>query len=183
MIGGQPPGMPSLAVAAARNNAAWVDAVARSHGVPTRSDGTAWRADGRMPPFYPNLVTLDPAVEPGPLLADPPRGAAAGWGLKDSFAALDLALQGFVPAFDAVWLARTESRASTGGAARVATPDSLVRWIRGWGETPQGAEIFLPSLLDMPGVRFYAVESEGKATAGLAALLDAEVAGSCASPP
>ena len=117
MIGGQPPGMPSLAVAAARNNAAWVDAVARSHGVPTRSDGTAWRADGRMPPFYPNLVTLDPAVEPGPLLADPPRGAAAGWGLKDSFAGLDLALQGFVPAFDAVWLARTEPRASTGGAS------------------------------------------------------------------
>ena len=54
-----------LVAAAVRNNAAWVDAVARSHGVTTRGDSRTWRADGRMPPFYPNLVTIDPAVARG----------------------------------------------------------------------------------------------------------------------
>ena len=44
--------MLSLAIAAARNNAAWVDAVARSHGVATRCDAAAWRADGEMPPLF-----------------------------------------------------------------------------------------------------------------------------------
>jgi hypothetical protein len=169
--------MPDMTAAAACNNAAWVDAVARSHGVPTRHSGGAWRADGRMPPFYPNLVTLDRAAEAGVLVGDPPRGAPAGWGLKDSFATLDLAAEGFVPVFEASWIVLAGSPERSCGAARVTTPEGLARWVRGWGETPQGAAIFVPALLDAPGVRFYAAEADSGATAGLAALLDDEVAG------
>ena len=168
--------MPGIVAAAVRNNAAWVDAVARSHGVATRRDGPALRADGPMPPFYPNLVTLDPTLDAPALVADPPRGAAAGWGLKDSFAALDLTPEGFVPAFDATWIACDAAPAGA-GALRIATPEGLARWTRGWGGTPEGATIFLPALLAAPGVRFYAVEAAGVVEAGLAALVDAEVAG------
>src|SRR4051812_11656702 len=118
--------MLSLATAAARNNAAWVNAVARSHWMATRCDGSAWRADGRMPPFYPNLVTLDPEVDARTLLDDLPRGAAQGWGLKDSFARLDLTSDGFVPVFEAVWIARTtRGPAADGAVTRVTTPEGL----------------------------------------------------------
>ena len=169
--------MSSLAAAAARNNAAWVDAVARSHGVPARQDGAAWRGDGRMPRFYPNLVTLDPAAGADALLGDPPRGAAEDWGLKDSFAVLDLAPEGFVPLFDAEWLVRDPAPARAGEAGRVTTVEGLGRWTRGWGEAPEDAAIFRPALLEAAGVRFYAVEADGRAVAGIAALVDAEVAG------
>ena len=165
-----------LARAAAQNNAAWTDAVARSHGVATRRDGGAWVADGRTPPFYPNVVTLDPGADARALLAAPPRGAAAGWGLKDSFAVLDLAAEGFVPLFDAAWLACGAAPWRPGGAFRVTTEAGLARWVRGWGEAPDGA-VFLAGLLGAPGVRFYAVEAGGAAMAGLAACIDAEVAG------
>jgi hypothetical protein len=167
----------SLAAAAARNNAAWVDAVARSHGVSTRRDAGAWKADGRVPPFYPNLVVLDPAADPRELLADPPRGAARGWGLKDSFATLDLAPDGFVPVFDATWIAQGAVPAVADGVERVATPEGLGEWTRGWGETPPGAAIFLPILLDVPEVRFYALREGGAVVAGIAAMVEDEVAG------
>ena len=133
--------MPGIVAAAVRNNAAWVDAVARSQGVATRRDGRALRADGPMPPFYPNLMTLDPTLDAPALVADPPRGAAAGWGLKDSFAALDLTPEGFVPAFDATWIACDAAPAGA-GALRLATPDGLARWTRGWGGTPGGQRSF-----------------------------------------
>ena len=169
--------MSSLAAAAARNNAAWVDAVARSHGVPARQDGAAWRGDGRMPRFYPNLVTLDPAAGADALLGDPPRGAAEDWGLKDSFAVLDLAPEGFVPLFDAEWLVREPAPTRAEEAGRVTTVEGLGRWTRGWGEAPEDAAIFRPALLEAAGVRFYAVEADGRAVAGIAALVDGEVAG------
>ena len=63
------------------------------------------------------------------------------------------------------------------GALRITTPEGLARWTRGWGGAPEGATIFLPALLAPPGVRFYVMEAAGVVEAGLAALVDAEVAG------
>src|SRR4051812_27494257 len=98
-----------------------------------------------MPPFYPNLVTLDSEVDVRSLLADLPRGAAQGWGLKDSFARLDLTSDGFVPAFEAIWIARTtEASGAAGTVMRVTTPEAFSHWIEGWGETQPGDPIFLP---------------------------------------
>ena len=47
-------------VLAARNNALWCDAVARSHGVACTTDDVAWTASTRTPPYYPDAVTLSP---------------------------------------------------------------------------------------------------------------------------
>ena len=121
-------------------------------------------------------MTLDPGADAEALLADPPSGATTAWGLKDSFAALYLASEGFVPAFDANWIARTEVPRSASAATRVATREDLDYWISGWGETPQGAAIFLPTLLERR-VSFYALEAQGQVTAEIAALVDVEVAG------
>ena len=82
---------------AARNNAAWCDAVCSAHGHPGELSDSHWLNRAPAPPFYPNLVTLDRA--PGPALAAvqeleaaPP---SASWAVKDSFAVLPLERAGF----------------------------------------------------------------------------------------
>ena len=47
---------------AARNNAAWCDAVCCAHGRSPRFEPLAWCHDGPGLRFYPNLVTLDPTL-------------------------------------------------------------------------------------------------------------------------
>lgn len=43
---------------AAANNAAWCDAVCRSHGLTGVFRPTSWSCVGEVPPLYPNLITL-----------------------------------------------------------------------------------------------------------------------------
>ena len=95
---------------AARNNAAWCDAMARAHNTAGAFDAAAWVNWRPAPRFYPNLVTLG-GPEHGDaqlrairrLMAAPP---APGWAVKDSFAALDLAPLGFHLPFEARWIHR-----------------------------------------------------------------------------
>ena len=50
------------AVQAARNNAAWCDAVCRAHGGATEFSAGLWRNRSASPPVYPNVIALDPSV-------------------------------------------------------------------------------------------------------------------------
>ena len=43
---------------AARNNAAWCDAVCRAYGAPGEFDDELWLTRRPAPPLYPNAVTL-----------------------------------------------------------------------------------------------------------------------------
>jgi hypothetical protein len=87
---------------AALNNAEWCDAVCRSHGLPTRFAGDVWVCLRRSPMFYPDAVTLAPAVAPADVLRD--IDTSAGCSVKDSFATLDLAPHGFEVLFEAEWI-------------------------------------------------------------------------------
>ena len=88
---------------AARNNAHWCDAVCRAHGLTPVFDGDLWSSARRTPPFYPDAVTLAPGV-PARAVLDAVDGTA-GCSVKDSFADLDLARDGFRVLFDAQWIA------------------------------------------------------------------------------
>jgi len=152
---------------AARNNAAWCDAVARSHDAGGRFLADLWFSDRQLPLFYPNLVTLTAEGEApqrdrvATLIA---RGPPLPWAVKDSFARLDLTALGFDCLFEASWISfRSPGTASapTDSSIRWRKIDSaaeLVAWEKAWRrELPTGsAAIFPPALLQDPDIAFLA---------------------------
>ena len=143
--------------AAARNNAEWCDRVCRLHGqAGTYHDG-GWTVPRRSPPLYPDAITLDPAATIDAILAA--IDTSPGCSLKDSFACLDLASEGFHVLFEAQWICRDTNAASPEAPTgmrweRVRAPAVLRQWERAWNqydvEIPAG--LFHPSLLDEDAV-------------------------------
>jgi hypothetical protein len=89
---------------AAADNARWCESVCRAHGLAGRFSPGAWTSSVRTPPFYPDAVTLDPAVQAADILGA--IDTSAGCSVKDSFANLDLSDAGFEVLFDASWIHR-----------------------------------------------------------------------------
>jgi hypothetical protein len=167
---------------AALNNAAWCDAVCRAHGGSTSVTADCWRNEAPSPQFHPNLITLredaQAAVEREirglDLRLDP------GWGIKDSFADLELRTLGFGLLFEASWLWR-EAAAATPSAARAgdlhwapaATSSELADWERAWkrslGDTREARPDrprFPPALLAREDIAFCAGHRDGAIVAG-----------------
>jgi hypothetical protein len=165
---------------AAHNNAAWCDVVCRAHGGLTEFAPGLWRNRRPSPPVYPNLVTLTPTAVAAQLagvrelLAE---GLPAGFGVKDSFCALDLRPLGFGVLFEAEWLGRPAGAPAQPGPpgtriARVTTGDELVAWEAVWhGEPahPSAPRLFPPVLLADPDVAFLALYAGQALVAGLVA--------------
>jgi hypothetical protein len=82
----------SLVRAAARNNAAWCHAFARTHGIAGRFQAAFWSSPVRTPAYYPDAVTLRPNFAVESLLFG--IDAGEGCSVKDSFACLDLGAAG-----------------------------------------------------------------------------------------
>lgn len=157
---------------AARNNAALCDAVCSAHGNRGEWSSGYWLTRSATPPYYPNLVTFDPACEKAmtgvaELERDRPSPA---WGLKDSFAVLSLEREGFRLLFQAEWITRPSlpsdrpSRAGTylrieSESARTGPPDlpGLADWENAWGEGDGQERIFLPALLQRSEIAFLAI--------------------------
>lgn len=157
--------------AAARNNALWCDAVGRAHGAPGVFHDALWLSHGDMPRFYPNAVTLAPdgAAEQLAHLAGL-AAARASFGVKDSFAALDLRPLGCDVLFEATWLARPgDAPLPTTGDRWAVVDDAaeLAHWEAAWAglaagqSVPDAERIFRPALLAEPGVRFLAGRRDG----------------------
>ena len=152
------------AVLAIRNNAEWCDLVCRTHGVPTSLDRYAWTAQRRPPPLYPDAVTLRAHVPAHDMLSLVDR--SRGCGVKDSFASLDLAADGFRLLFEAEWIYRqpTPPRANIQlNWSVVRTTDELLAWTAGHG----GGETFRPALLDDPRVAILTARDESGVVAGV----------------
>jgi hypothetical protein len=142
-------------VLAARNNALWCDAVARSHGVACTTDDVAWTASTRTPPYYPDAVTLSPDAGEYDVLAR--IDDSDGCSVKDSWSRLDLSMEDFARLVVGEWVWLDPSVASTRLAAdsrwqRLTTPAEMAEWVRGWASDPDAEAILRPSLLDEPGV-------------------------------
>lgn len=162
---------PADAVApAVANNAAWCDLVCRTLDLPTRWTADAWTAPRRTPDGYPDAVTLRPQAEAGPLLAAVDR--SPGCSVKDSFARLDLAPEGFAVLFEATWLQRPaadpgQRLALDWRAARTAA--ELASWAEG-----HDLDVFVPGLLGADGLTFFSAPRTG---AGFAAYRTGDVVG------
>jgi hypothetical protein len=146
---------------AARNNALWCDAVARAHGVEATLDDTAWTAQTRTPPYYPDAVTLSPDVEEHDLLAR--VDDSDGCSIKDSWARLDLSPEDFARLVvgEWVWLDPTTpltvpESTTPRSWERVTTAGEMSTWVQAWSSDPEAVAILRPSLLDEPGVHVLA---------------------------
>lgn len=170
---------------AARNNAAWCDAVCRAHGAGGEMHASAWFTRHPPPPFYPNLVTLSGARAAARQLAHLERLLALphlrDWAAKDSHAALDLAPLGMRVLFEASWIWRDASPVASLGpewsTARVDDGAGLAAWELAWngGAAPLG--LFKAGLLADPNLRFLSVRRAGSHVGGAVASLASEVVG------
>jgi hypothetical protein len=166
---------------AARNNAEWCDLVCRLHGqTGTYHDG-GWTVPKRSPPLYPDAVTVDSGASIDAILAA--IDTSPGCSLKDSFASLDLASEGFHVLFEAQWICREAGAPSPEAPAgmrweRVRDPAVLRRWERAWNQydfdIPPG--LFHPSLLDEDAVMIMAGYRDEAIVAGAIANRSATVA-------
>lgn len=170
-------------VLAATNNAHWCDAVARSHGVRCTTDGDAWTAATRTPPYYPDAVTLSPTVGEYDVLAR--VDDSDGCSVKDSWSRLDLAIEDFARLVvgEWVWLDPSVPVSAPPGVSwrRVSTPEAMAAWARAWASDPETEAILRPALLHEPGVHVLAGHdtdaADAPVVAGAVVNLTGEVAG------
>jgi len=176
---------------AARNNAAWCDAVCRAHGRPGVFADTLWFNHDETPRFYPDAVTTEGAQAGAAQLDALDALIAAdqrrGWAVKDSFAALDLSSRGFRTLFDAQWIHREPSTVRREQArddlhwVRVADAVALHAWELALMGDPaddhRASPIFVPRLLASDGVALFAAERAGEIIGGGALIMAAGVVG------
>lgn len=140
---------------AARNNADWCAAVWRSHGLVAESGPGLVACRRRTPQFYPNVVTVDRNADAAAQAAFIAGLCAAApdvdIGVKDSFARLELAEQGFELLFDARWVFRAAAPDDvTSGSLRwrrVETATELSAWEAAWSADAPAPGVFRPELL------------------------------------
>ena len=163
---------------AVRNNADWCELVAASHSVPNTRHEKVWRASGSMPPFYPNVVTLQEGItkeQVSEIAGSLPE--QCGW--KDSFADLDLTDFGFGIKFEAQWYGLSEwnyAQLLSEPVHEVSSVENLQDWIAAWGETPDDHSIFREDLLE-PRVRFLFHRHADEIDSGLITNLSDDVVG------
>jgi hypothetical protein len=165
--------------AAVANNAGWCDAVCRSHGYPGEFTPRTWISSRHDLPFYPNAITLSPDAATADTQAarDPDRA----YGVKDSFACLDLAPAGLAPLFDADWVAwdsvagdpvardwAPEERRPAEGLRwqAVSGAAELARWEAAWAADGDVAGLFRPDLLADPCCAILSCHRDGALAGG-----------------
>ncbi|MFH9738227.1 hypothetical protein ACH4MA_11085 [Streptomyces roseolus] len=167
-----PPAGDALLAAAVRNNAAWCGSMCRAHGLDPATGPRAWTSPRRTPLYYPDAVSLAADATAADVLAGIDLGAP-GASVKDSYARLDLAPEGFRPLFDATWIGRPAGPPAAPGPSwtRAGTPGALAAWAHAWsGGDADEAALFRPALLDDPAVTVLAVPGPGGRILGGAVL-------------
>ena len=166
-----------MLLAAVRNNADWCDAVCRARGVPGRFTEQLWVNEHATPPYYPNIITLQPSSDALlHELADAiarVRATVDQLSIKDSFADVDLSPHGCRVLFDARWIARPHTLAAPASSipgvewSIVRDAAGLGAWKIAWDrEIMKVDPIFGPDLLRNDGVAFIAAHRDGVIVAG-----------------
>jgi hypothetical protein len=155
---------------AVRNNASWCDLVCRSHGIKTSFRPDLWVTAERAPNLYPDAVTLRERLHEEDVLSAIAPGPGAS--VKDSYATLDLADDGFDLLFEARWITHDPSPAHSNWTV-VQTNEELAEWTRAAGVT----HILGPELLQDAKVRFLAAHDQHGISAGAVANRSGPVVG------
>jgi hypothetical protein len=178
-------------VRAAAANVAWCETVCRAHGIPGSVGRGVWLAGGRPPPFYPDVVTLAPGLEPAAVARAVPRREGAS--VKDSFGDVDLTGHGFTVLFEAEWVWLEGAAPGAGPSQAVPGPHQSAEsspgegpvWtgvvdegaLEDWSVASGQAGTFPPALLADPAVRFLTARADGDVVGRAALCLGAGVVG------
>lgn len=174
---------------AALNNAVWCNAVCAARGHAGRFTPAWWAHDEPSPPYYPNLITLDPTAAPTAVLDEVQRlcatPALGRFAVKDSFGQLDLGALAFTSLFDAhwLWLADALPDAKAVGLRWAVVRDArmLGAWEAAWWQHQEPLEasprLFADALLHEPAVTFLAGLADDELVAGTAITRSHGVAG------
>ncbi|MFF8604808.1 hypothetical protein ACF06X_02615 [Streptomyces sp. NPDC015346] len=162
------------------DNAHWCEAMCRAHGRPGTFGPRAWTNPVRTPLYYPDAVTLTEDASVRDVLdgVDGVDGiggidrGAPGASVKDSFARLDLAAEGFQLLFEAHWIHRPAGppvrppRDTRWRAVRTAA--ELAAWATAWsGGDADEAALFRAELLADPTTTIVAGRGDdGRIVAG-----------------
>lgn len=161
----------SLLLAAIEDNVAWCSAICAAHGSDERMTASAWINLAPSPPYYPNIITRRPGAQADiiPLIeAARKRNAPKPWGIKDSFADLDLTEMGFSPMIEGQWLGGEPAigrQQASHDWDTVRSPEELSGWEGAWSEDDRH-RIFPADLLEDPRIRFWMLRRAGEITAG-----------------
>ena len=141
---------------------------ARRH--PREFDPDAWVNPHRTPRYYPDAVTLDPAVVAGSILGRIDT-TSPGCSIKDSFATLDLGPFGFQVMREAEWIYREPPSSPIAGPRdmswiAIETADELVAWEAAWDVDGATGRLFRPALLRDPSVTILGGYVDGAIVAG-----------------
>jgi hypothetical protein len=157
---------------AALDNAALCAAMWRAHGLDVERGSGCVACSGTPPRFYPNVVTVDPEVDPHDQMrsiAERTERVSETFFVKDSFRTLVLDSLGFEPLFDARWIHRAAGLAT--GALRlnwrpVKDAEALAAWEAAWCGNADEPRLFPPAFLATPGVTMLAGWADGAILAG-----------------
>jgi hypothetical protein len=159
-----------LLAAAVANNAAWCDAVCRSHGYPGTFGARVWTSPLHRLRLYPNAITVRPEATEAEAMAPVPPSVP--FAVKDSFARLGLTPSGFRLLSEASWVACApgpDGPPLDDGLswAAVTSQGELSAWAKAWaGDEPGDVPVFRPELLADPRCTVLAGRRERMVVAG-----------------
>lgn len=142
------------------DNVAWCSAVCDAHQSDQRMSANVWLNLHPSPPFYPNIITRRPGSQSAVLAAIAQiraRDPSLRFGIKDSFADLQLDESGFRQAINGSWYGgRPVKRqaAEMKGWEPISCEDDLKWWETHWGGT-HTRRIFPAKLLADKRIKFW----------------------------
>lgn len=170
------------------NNNDLYEAVFKAQNLNWRRNDSICYCLEKTPPFYSNLVTVSDDWRPDEIFRRIDAKFAAEnwdeWGIKDSFAVLDLTEFGFKKLFDAEWIylkAENFKPLEIAGELKykvIENDRELSNWKIIWDADEKiGNEIFYPQMLENPDVFFVAGFEEEKQVSGCLVNKTADVLG------
>jgi len=150
----------------------WYEDLCTLHGVGSVLTDGLWSALETPPPLHSDAVAVEPAVTADQVLAR--LDGRAHCGVKDSFATMDLSVEGMSLLFSATWIYRDSGRHERGvppGWEPVTSADELNAWT---GNHDTG-DVLLPPLLRRAHFRILARYVDDRIVSGAVARLGSGV--------
>ena len=168
---------------AALDNAALCAAMWRAHGLGVERVNGCVTCSGTPPRFFPNVVTVDPGIDPQDqmrFITQHAERASGAFFVKDSYRALALNSLGFEPLFDARWIHPAAGLAAATTRLNwhpVTDAEELGAWEAAWSGSAENPPLFLPAFLAEPGVTMLAGRADRAIVAGCIITATGAVAG------
>lgn len=147
----------------------WYEDILALHGIGSTLENGLWSSAAPPPPFHSDAVTVEPSVGAEQVVAR--MADRKRWGVKDSFAGLDLSGEGLDILFSATWIHREPPAPASTAWERVGDEDRLGAWNAGWDT----ADVLVPTVLQRGHLAVLARMGNGGIEAGAVARLGSGV--------